>query len=80
MLFFLTVTTVYAQKRVKVTGYVRDADGNPLELVNILVKNTLNGTMTNEKGFYSLRSPLSILAWVITRPNASFLPCKPICD
>ena len=54
MLFFLTVTTVYAQKRVKVTGYVRDADGNPLELVNILVKNTLNGTMTNEKGFYSL--------------------------
>ena len=47
MLFFLTVTTVYAQKRVKVTGYVRDADGNPLELVNILVKNTLNGTMTN---------------------------------
>ena len=54
LLFFLTVTTVYAQKRVKVTGYVRDADGNPLELVNILVKNTLNGTMTNEKGFYSL--------------------------
>ena len=43
-----------AQKRVKVTGYVRDAEGNPLELVNVLVKNTLNGTMTNEKGFYSL--------------------------
>ena len=48
ILFLITSTTVYAQKRVKVTGYVRDADGNPLELVNILVKNTLNGTMTNE--------------------------------
>ena len=40
ILFLITSTTVYAQKRVKVTGYVRDADGNPLELVNILVKNT----------------------------------------
>lgn len=54
LLFILVSTTIYAQKRVKVTGYVRDADGNPLELVNILVKNSLNGTMTNEKGFYSL--------------------------
>lgn len=54
LLFLIISTAGYAQKRVKVTGYVRDADGNPLELVNILVKNTLNGTMTNEKGFYSL--------------------------
>lgn len=52
LLFLIISTAGYAQKRVKVTGYVRDADGNPLELVNILVKNTLNGTMTNEKGFY----------------------------
>ena len=44
----------FAQNRVKVTGYVRDADGNPLDLVNVVVKNTLNGTMTNEKGYYSL--------------------------
>ena len=36
------------------TGYVRDADGNPLDLVNIRVKNTLIGTMSNEKGYYSL--------------------------
>ena len=47
LLFLIISTAGYAQKRVKVTGYVRDADGNPLELVNILVKNTLNGTMTN---------------------------------
>ena len=31
-----------------------DADGSPLELVNVRVKNTLIGTMTNEKGYYSL--------------------------
>ena len=53
-LSFLLSFPLEAQKRVKVTGYVRDADGNPLELVNIMVKNTLNGTMTNEKGYYSL--------------------------
>ena len=53
-LSLLVVLPIEAQKRVKVTGYVRDADGNPLELVNIMVKNTLNGTMTNEKGYYSL--------------------------
>ena len=84
LLFILVSTTIYAQKRVKVTGYVRDADGNPLELVNILVKNSLNGTMTNEKGFYSLNvtpgdSVTFIPAWVTTRLNALFLPCKPTC-
>ena len=55
LLFLFTSLTLIAQKRVKVTGYVRDADGNPLELVNVMVKNTLNGTITNEKGFYSLQ-------------------------
>ena len=50
-LFILFSLPLFAQKRVKVTGYIRDAEGNPLELVNVLVKNTLNGTMTNEKGF-----------------------------
>ena len=50
----LSLADAFAQNRVKVTGYVRDADGNPLDLVNVIVKNTLNGTMTNEKGYYSL--------------------------
>ena len=44
----------FGQSRAKITGYVRDADGNPLDLVNIRVKNTLNGTISNEKGFYSI--------------------------
>lgn len=44
----------FGQERIKITGYVHDADGSPLDLVNILIKNTLIGTMSDEKGFYSL--------------------------
>ena len=54
LLLMVSLAGAFAQNRVKVTGYVRDADGNPLDLVNVVVKNTLNGTMTNEKGYYSL--------------------------
>jgi hypothetical protein len=55
--FFLVLIQVnlFAQsRRVKVSGNVRDADGNPVELVAIQVKNTLIGAMTDEKGYYSL--------------------------
>lgn len=54
LLFISFAASVFGQERIKITGYVRDADGNPLELVNIRVKNTLNGAMTNEKGYYSI--------------------------
>jgi hypothetical protein len=40
--------------RIKISGNVRDADGNPLDLVAVQVKNTLLGAMTNEEGFYAL--------------------------
>lgn len=54
LLFILICVTTSGQNRVKITGNVRDADGNPLELVVVQVKNTMIGTMTNEKGFYTL--------------------------
>lgn len=54
LLFILTSVNALAQGRIKITGYIRDADGNPLELVNIRIKNTLNGAMSNDKGFYSV--------------------------
>lgn len=54
LLFILISCSTYAQNRIKITGYVRDGDGNPLELVVVQVKNTLNGAVTNEKGFYSV--------------------------
>ena len=54
LLFILFSISAFGQKHVKITGYVRDADGSPLELVLVQIKNTLNGAMTNEKGYYSL--------------------------
>ena len=53
LLFILISVSAFGEGRIKITGYVRDADGNPLELVNVRVKNTLIGSMTNEKGYYS---------------------------
>lgn len=54
LLFILVSVYTSAQNRVKITGNVRDTDGNPIDLVAVQVKNTLIGTITNEKGFYSL--------------------------
>lgn len=55
LLFLFLSANVFAQgSRIKITGNVRDADGNPLELVAVQVKHTLIGAMTDEKGFYSL--------------------------
>ena len=54
LLLILFSIPAFGQGRAKISGYIRDADGNPLDLVNIRVKNTLNGTMSNEKGHYSL--------------------------
>ena len=54
LLFILVSISAFGQKHVKITGYVRYADGSPLELVLVQIKNTLNGAMTNEKGYYSI--------------------------
>ncbi|MDD6210708.1 MAG: TonB-dependent receptor [Bacteroidales bacterium] len=45
---------LYAQSRYKVSGIVVDPDGNPIELAGIQVAGTLNGTMTDAKGAYTL--------------------------
>ena len=58
IVFIYTILAVnlYAQdgKRVKVFGNVRDAEGNPVELVNVRIKGTVVGAATNDKGYYSL--------------------------
>ena len=54
LLFILVSISAFGQKHVKIPGDVRDADGSPLELVLVQIKNTLNGAMTNEKGYYSI--------------------------
>mgnify|MGYP003163362249 CR=1 FL=1 len=38
LLFILISVSAFGEGRIKITGYVRDADGNPLELVNVRVK------------------------------------------
>lgn len=54
LLYIICSISAFGQGRAKISGYIRDADGSPLDLVNVRVKNTLNGTMSNEKGYYSL--------------------------
>jgi hypothetical protein len=44
---------VAAQSRIRIAGYVRDGEGNPIELATVLRKHTLEGTVTDEKGYYS---------------------------
>jgi hypothetical protein len=47
------VCSVYAQG-IKISGVVSDPESLPLELVTVQVKGTMNGTLTNAKGKYSL--------------------------
>ncbi len=54
LLFILLSFQAFGQNRIKITGNVRDSDGNPLELVVVQVKNTLIGTITDINGAYTL--------------------------
>jgi iron complex outermembrane receptor protein len=53
-LFTLVSTGAFAQERV-VTGSVREANGDPMPGVSILVKGTTNGTQTDSQGNFSIR-------------------------
>ncbi len=55
MLAWLLIPDVNAQKRITLSGYVRDAEsGEELIGANIAVLETGSGTITNQYGFYSL--------------------------
>ncbi|WP_299156793.1 TonB-dependent receptor [uncultured Tenacibaculum sp.] len=49
--FFLTTIVVFAQQ---INGKVIDENGQPLPFVNVLEKNTTNGTSTNDQGEFEL--------------------------
>jgi hypothetical protein len=53
LLFILFSLTLFSQ-RVKISGYVTDFDGQPLELVSIQESGLANLCLTNEKGFFSM--------------------------
>jgi hypothetical protein len=50
----LLLTGSVGAQRIKISGAVSDPSSLPVELVTVQVKGTMNGTMTNEKGNYSL--------------------------
>jgi hypothetical protein len=58
-LFFFTglVPSLFAQERI-VSGTLTDETGSPLPGVNIIVKGTASGTVSDSKGYYSIQAPL----------------------
>ncbi len=57
VIFFAFVAQSFAQSAV--SGQVTDAKGEPLVGVNVLIKGTTNGTMTDENGRYNLQGTAS---------------------
>ncbi|HEX3009969.1 MAG TPA: SusC/RagA family TonB-linked outer membrane protein, partial [Bacteroidales bacterium] len=49
-------SSLYGQD-VEVSGIVRDSQGNPLPGVNVVIKSSTIGTVTNDNGKYSLSAP-----------------------
>lgn len=50
LLFFLTPVLLFSQ--VKISGTVKDNKGKAIEGVNIVIKGTIDGTTTDDKGYY----------------------------
>ena len=53
-LLFLSISTVYAQDKISVTGKVVDNTGDGLPGVSVLEKGTMNGAVTDLNGNYNL--------------------------
>lgn len=53
-IFLFIGSTVLAQSRIKISGKVIDADNQGLELVNVCIGGTTQGTLTDLKGEYEL--------------------------
>ncbi len=50
------IMNVYGQGKTAVTGTVKDSDGQPLPGVNILIKGTSQGTITDTEGNYRIEA------------------------
>ena len=63
ILFILSTVTVLGQKSIK--GKVTDSNGIPIPLVNVIIKGTAKGTVTNMDGLYKLDNlkPANILVF-----------------
>lgn len=54
IIFFIFFYAFSYGQKINVSGIVSDPEGLPIELVSIQIKGTTSGTMTDEKGKYSL--------------------------
>ena len=55
LIFLMCSISAFAQK--SITGKVVDANGEPLISVNVVVKGTTVGTVTNSEGKYTIQAP-----------------------
>lgn len=53
-LLLILLISIGALSQNSVTGVVVDVDGSPIPYVNVLEKDTLNGTVTDENGVYTI--------------------------
>jgi TonB-linked SusC/RagA family outer membrane protein len=51
---FVVIIAKESMQEIKVQGVVTDVDGDPLPGVNVIEKGTMNGTITDENGNYSI--------------------------
>lgn len=59
LVFFLILSAIaFSQETRVVSGILKDTDGTPLPGVNIVVKGTATGTVTDANGHYSIEAPV----------------------
>ena len=58
LLVLLFANALNAQQTRLITGILRDNSGNPIPGVNIVIKGTATGTLTDANGFYSIEAPV----------------------
>ncbi|MBL0743103.1 TonB-dependent receptor [Chryseolinea lacunae] len=57
LLFLLASWQAHSQTRT-ISGTLHDTDGSPLPGVNVIIKGTQTGTVTNADGYYSIQAPV----------------------
>lgn len=57
LLLSMIIPTRLLAQSFKITGKVRDAKGQPIQGVNVVVKGTRSGATTNVEGIYSINAP-----------------------
>src|SRR5690606_40938334 len=59
ILFFICIDQVARAQQAAVTGVVKTAEGNSLELAAVALKGTSMGTQTNAEGAFQLTVPVA---------------------